>query len=352
MADLRIDGCRGEGGGQIVRTALALAVTLGRSVVLTDIRANRRRPGLQPQHLAAVRALAAVGRAEVRGAALGSSELEFRPQRIRSANYRIDVAESRGSAGSTMLVFQALLLPLVHASEPSHLTLLGGTHVPWSPPVHYVRDVFLPAVRALGVEATVTLVRWGWYPTGGGVVEADVSPTPMLRGFSASEPSPLVRVVGTSAVSRLPRTIAERQACQLRARLAAEDVATTVETLEDSTARSPGTFVGLAVPGRAGFSALGRRGIPAERVADEAVDALLAYRASRGALDAHLADQLLPFLALAREASSFTCEAISPHLRTVAWLLGEMLPVTIELADGPPALVRVVPRAMTPVPPR
>jgi RNA 3'-terminal phosphate cyclase (ATP) len=283
----------------------------------------------------------------VRGAELGSSELEFRPERLRGGAYRVDVAELRGSAGSTMLIFQALLLPLVHASEPSRLTLLGGTHVPWSPPFHYVRDVFLPAVRALGVDASVTLERWGWYPVGGGIVEASVTPASALRPFSAAEPPSLAPVAGTSAVSRLPRTIAERQARQARERLAAEDVATAMEILEDSTARSPGTFVGLVAPGRAGFSALGRRGVPAERIADEAVDGLLAFRASRGAIDARLADQLLPFLALARGPSSFTCEAISSHLRTVAWLVGEMLPVTIELADGPPARVRVFPQGAT-----
>jgi len=347
VADLRIDCSRGEGGGQIVRTALALAVTLGHPLVLTNIRANRRRPGLQPQHLAAVRALAAISRADVRGAELDSCELEFRPRDLRGGDYRIDVAELRGSAGSTTLIFQALLLPLVHAAEPSHLTLLGGTHVPWSPPLHYVRDVFLPAVRGLGVDSRVSLVRWGWYPAGGGMIEADVSPASMLRGLRADEPPPLAHVVGMSAVSSLPRAIADRQAHQARDRLSREGVTATIETVEDVTARGPGTFVGLVVPGRAGFSALGRRGVPAERIADEAVDALLAYRASRGALDAHLADQLLPFLVLAREPSSFTCEAISPHLRTLAWVLGELVPVSIELDEGPPARVRTLPHGGT-----
>jgi RNA 3'-phosphate cyclase len=343
VSGLSIDGSRGEGGGQILRTALALAVTLGRSVAVTRIRANRARPGLQPQHLAAVRALARIGDADVRGGELGSTELDFHPRHVRGGEHRVDVGELRGSAGSTTLIFQALLLPLIHASEPSRIRLVGGTHVPWSPPAHYVRDVFLPAVRALGVDAALTLARWGWYPEGGGVIEATVSPASALRGFHAEQPAPLTRVTGTSAVSRLPRTIAERQACQAARRLAAHGIATDLETLEDTTARGPGTFIGLVVPGRAGFSSLGRRGVPAERVADEAVDALLEYRASRTALDAHLADQLLPILSLAREPSSFTCERISPHLRTVAWLCAEMLPVAIELTDGPPARVHVVP---------
>jgi RNA 3'-terminal phosphate cyclase (ATP) len=343
VSDLRIDGSRGEGGGQIVRTALALAVTLGRSVVIRNIRANRPRPGLQPQHLAAVRALAAVGGARVHGAELGSRALEFRPTYLRGGDHRADVAELRGSAGSTTLILQALLLPLVHATAPSRLVLLGGTHVPWSPPFPYVHDVFLPVLRTLGVDASARLLRWGWYPVGGGEVEARVAPAPVLHPFSADEPPPLARIAGISAVSRLPRTIAERQARQARERLATAGVTATIDIVEDSSARSPGTFVGLFVPGRAGFSALGRRGVPAERIADEAVDALLAFRATRGAVDAHLADQLLPFLAMARGASRFTCEAISSHLRTVAWLLGKMLPVTIELADGPPACVRVTP---------
>jgi RNA 3'-terminal phosphate cyclase len=170
----------------------------------------------------------------------------------------------------------------------------------------------------------------------------DVVPGGPLAGLVA-EARDEVRVVGLSAVARLPRTIAERQARQADARLAAAGVAARIAIEEAPDAGGPGTVVLLAQRGRAGFSALGRRGVPAERIADAAVDALLAWRATGAALDTHLADQLLPFLALARGPSRFTCATVTPHLATVAAVVGTLLPVAITLEPGPPARVTVTP---------
>ncbi len=345
---LTLDGSYGEGGGQILRTALSLAVVLGRPVRLTRIRARRPKPGLQPQHLTVVRALAAISDAEVVGDALDSTELTFAPRDLRGGDYRFDVGAIKGSAGSVSLLFQALLLPLAFAQSSSWLTLRGGTHVPWSPPVHYLTEVFLPALAQIGVEAQLTLRRWGWYPAGGGGVEVAVAPTRGLRGFVVEAPGTPMSIRGLSAVSRLPRSIAERQRRRALERLAAAGLGAEIAVEEDATARSPGTLVFLALPGRAGFSALGRRGVPAERVADEAVDALLRYRESGAAVDEHLADQLVPFLALAGDGSAFTCPAVSLHLRTVAWVVQQFVPVRLALEDGPPARVEISP---SPVPP-
>jgi RNA 3'-terminal phosphate cyclase (ATP) len=341
---LALDGSHGEGGGQILRTALALAVTLRRPVALNRIRTGRPKPGLRPQHLTVVRALAAISDAEVAGDALDSTELRFVPRALEAGSYRFDVGAVRGSAGSVSLLFQALLLPLASASAPSHLTLIGGTHVPWSPPVHYLTEVFLPALEQLGGRATLTLTRWGWYPAGGGEVEASIAPAAGLRGFTPGAPgAPGARlpVTGLSAVSRLPRGIAERQRRRALERLSAAGISAEIALAEDASARGPGTLLFLAEHARAGFSALGRRGVPAEQVADEAVDALLAYRASGAAVDEHLADQLVPFLALAGADSDVTCPAISSHLATVAWVVEQFLPVRIELAAGSPARVRI-----------
>lgn len=338
---LALDGSHGEGGGQILRTALALAVTLRRPVALNRIRTGRPKPGLRPQHLTVVRALAAISNAEVAGDALDSTELRFVPRALEAGSYRFDVGAVRGSAGSVSLLFQALLLPLASASAPSHLTLIGGTHVPWSPPVHYLTEVFLPALERLGGRATLTLTRWGWYPAGGGEVEASIGPTAGLRGFTPGAPGARLPVTGLSAVSRLPRGIAERQRRRALERLSAAGISAEIALAEDASARGPGTLLFLAKRGRAGFSALGRRGVPAEQVADEAVDALLAYRASGAAVDERLADQLVPFLALATADSDVTCPAISSHLATVAWVVEQFLPVRIELAAGPPARVRI-----------
>jgi RNA 3'-terminal phosphate cyclase (ATP) len=333
---LTLDGSYGEGGGQIVRAALSLAVALGRPVHITAVRARRRRPGLQPQHLTAVRALAEICDARVAGAALGSAELTFVPRALRPGAYRFDV----GTAGAVALVFQALLFPLTRADGASEVILVGGTHVPWSPPFQYLSDVFLPALATMGVVAVADLRRWGWYPRGGGEVAATVVPRRPLRGFVA-EDVPSGPVHGLSAVSRLPRSIAERQRHRAVERLAAAGVTADIDVQEDASALGAGTLVFLAMHGRAGFSALGRRGLPAEHVADAAADALLGFLASGAAIDDCLADQLLPFLALAEGSSSFTCPSLSSHLATVAWVVEQFLPRRVMLEPGPPARVRV-----------
>jgi RNA 3'-terminal phosphate cyclase (ATP) len=340
---LTLDGSHGEGGGQIVRTALSLAVARGRAVRLTSIRAGRPRPGLQPQHLAVVRALAAISDAEVRGDALDSTTLSFAPRGLRGGAYTFDVGAERASAGAVSLLCQALLLPLALARSPSRLTLIGGTHVPWSPPAHYLGDVFFPALRRIGVAATLDVRRWGWFPAGGGEIGVTVEPAREIGGFVAEPPAAAPVVKGLSAVSRLHRSIVERQRRRVEERLAAAGVACEIASVDDGTALGPGTLVFLAVPARAGFSALGRRGLPAERVADLAVDELLAYLASGAVVDDHLADQLVPFLALGVHASRFTCPTLSRHLETVAWTVRQLLPADIQLGRGRPTDVVITP---------
>ena len=340
---LTLDGSRGEGGGQILRTALSLAVLLGRSVALTGIRAARPKPGLRPQHLTVVRALAAISDADVVGDALGSTELRFNPRTLRGGDHRFDIGAIQGSAGSVTLLFQALLLPLSFAPEPSRLSLVGGTHVSGSPPVPYLTDVYLPALGRIGVRAEVRLRRWGWYPAGGGEIEATVQPTQGLLGFVLEGLPGFGSVRGLSAVSRLPRSIAERQRRRAVERLAAAGVSAEITVEEDATAVGPGTMLFLAVPGRAGFTALGRRGVPAERVADEAVDGLLGFRESGAGVDEHLADQIVPFLALSREESDLTSPTPSSHLRTVTWVVQQFVQARIALDEGPVARLRIAP---------
>jgi RNA 3'-phosphate cyclase len=249
----------------------------------------------------------------------------------------------RGSAGAVSLVFQALLLPLSRAAAPSQLTLIGGTHVAWSPSFHYLSDVFVPLLAEGGIRARVVLHRWGWYPRGGGEVEAAITPGPVARALVLETTPPGGSLVGLTAVSHLPRSIAERERRRVEERLATAGLAAQIALVEDATALGPGTSVFLGMPGRCGFSALGRRGLPAEAVADAAVDALLAHRASGAALDDHLADQIVPFLALGAAPSTFTCPTLSSHLRTVAWVVDAFLPGRITLEGGMPARVRVFP---------
>jgi RNA 3'-terminal phosphate cyclase (ATP) len=281
-----------------------------------------------------VRALAAISDATLSGDAFDSMSVTFVPHRVWGGDYTFDVGTDRASAGSVSLLCQALILPLCLVGSPSRLTLIGGTHVPWSPPIHYLRDVFFPALHEIGIEVSLRLRRWGWYPAGGGAIEVSIAPVGEMAAFDASAAATPTIVTGLSAVSRLPRSIAERQRARIQERLAAARVTCDIELVEDATAVSPGTLVFLAVPGRAGFSALGRRGLPAERVADLAVDQLLAYLASGAAVDEHLADQLVPFLAIGAHTSRLTCPNLSRHLETVAWVTRQFVPATIDLVRG------------------
>ena len=329
-----IDGSYGEGGGAVLRNSLSLSAVLGEPITVENIRVKRPNPGLQAQHLTAVRALASVCRAKVEGAELRSSTLTFEPQSApQSGEYSWDVAEARkgGSAGSASLVFQALLVPLLVADGDSRLFLGGGTHVAWSPPFHYLQSVYLPALRQMGVNARVDLERWGWYPVGGGVMTAQIAggrdTFTQMPGFQCSDRGELGRLSGISAVANLPGHIAERQKRQAESVLRAEGLEPEIEIV-DAPATGRGTMLFLAAEFenvRAGFTSLGRRGKPAEQVAEEACNQFLQYYRSGAALDEHLADQIILPLALAEGPSSFTTCRVTQHLMTNAWIVERLL---------------------------
>jgi RNA 3'-phosphate cyclase len=323
---LHLDGSYGEGGGQILRTSLSFSALLGAPVRIERIRAGRSKPGLRPQHLAAVRALARITHAEVSGAELHSRELTFKPRTPQPGHYLFDVAEKTGSAGSVTLIAQALLPPLLNTTGPSTLVLRGGTHVPWSPTAHYLMHVFLPALAQLGGRAALTLERWGWYPRGGGEVRLTVDPGPELTPVAwQTEPAP-ASFRAISAVSRLPEHVARRQAARLQERLGPE---LAVELIA-AGGLDPGSLVFLWGP-RAGFDSLGARGKPAEKVADEAADAYLAFRRRQAAVDPHLADQIVLYLARARGPSSLITSEITSHLLTNLWVIEQFLGPTFRV---------------------
>ncbi len=323
---LSLDGSYGEGGGQILRTALALAALTGAPVRIESIRAGRAKPGLRHQHLTAVKALARVSQAEVAGADLGSQALTFTPGPLRGGHYRFDVAETTGSAGAVSLIAQALLPPLLTAESPATIILQGGTHVPWSPPAHYLSHVFLPALALMGAAVDMSLERWGWYPRGGGEMRLTIKPARALTGVEWRTPAAATFFRAISAAAQLPEHVARRQAARVAARLGE---ATPVSIITAS-GRDPGSLVFIWGP-QAGFAALGARRKPAEQVADEAVEAYLAFRASGAALDRHLADQILIYLALAEGPSSFTTEAITSHLLTNVWVIEQFLGPRFEV---------------------
>jgi RNA 3'-terminal phosphate cyclase (ATP) len=323
---LHLDGSYGEGGGQILRTAISLAATLEQPVRIANIRAGRAKPGLRPQHLTAVLALARITNAEVTGAELHSRELTFRPRQPQPGQYLFDVAEKTGSAGSVTLLAQALLPPLLAAGRPSSLILRGGTHVAWSPPAHYLLHVFLPALAQLGAPAEMTLNRWGWYPRGGGELALEIRPAPSLAGVEWRTPPDYRSFRAISASSRLPEHIRRRQGERLRTRLGPR---LPVDFIE-AGGLDPGSMVLLYGP-QAGFDALGARGKPAEQVADAAVDAFLTFQDRRAAVDRHLADQIVLYLARARGPSSFITPEITLHLLTNLWVIEQFLGPIFEV---------------------
>jgi RNA 3'-terminal phosphate cyclase (ATP) len=354
MPDLvTVDGSYGEGGGQIVRTSLSLAALLGVPVRIDNVRAGRKRPGLQAQHLTAVRMAAQICDAEVTGAELGSTTLHFAPRtRPTPGNYSLDVAQMRkgGSAGAVTLVLQTVLVPLARADGPSRITLYGGTHVAWSPPVHYITHVYLPTLARWGYRAEVHLDCWGWYPIGQGMLRATIQPhEPVPIAFEALAPGKDRRVWGLSAASNLPRHVVERQRRRALKLLKKAGLRAEIEEVADAPTRSQaskGSFVFLVAEcehGVAGFSALGARGKPAERVAEEAFRELRAWQRSGAALDSHLADQVILPLALAGGPATFTTSAVTQHLLTNAWAVEQFLPVHIAVEGkvGQPGRVRI-----------
>ncbi len=339
MSALVIDGAHGEGGGQIVRTAVAIAAITGRPIRIERVRAGRPKPGLAAQHLASIHAAAAVCRAALAGDTLGSATLDFAPAGSpRAGDYLFDVGVERagGSAGAAALVLQTVLLPLALAGGRSTVVLRGGTHNPWSPPFDYLRDVWLPALASMGVAATAALARWGWYPVGRGEIRATVEGGARPGPLRCEERGALVRVGGRAVASRLPAHIPERMAARARAALAADGIAAEL-AVEQVEAACPGTGIFLAAEyehARAGFGAFGVRGKPAEAVAEEAVAALLAHRRAGAALDLHLADQLLLPAALAAAPSLFTVERPTRHLTTNADLIERFGLARIAVAAG------------------
>ena len=329
---LTIDGSFGEGGGQILRTALALAAILQRPVEIRNIRGGRKKPGLRPQHLAAVKALAKVTSAQVRGAEVGSTRLYFEPCQLKGGTYTLDI----GTAGSTALVLQAVMPGLLFAEDPSRMTITGGTHVPWSPCFHYLKEIFVPAVSEMGGMVSLEIGPWGWYPKGGGRVVTSISPVGGLSAVDRTNRGGLTGMTVLSAVSNLPAGIGERQRDQALKGLRGQGYhATSVELLKGPSP-GPGTVVFLKAEfeqGAAGFTSLGQRGKPAETVADEASSAFLQFIASGAAVDSHLADQLALYMALAKGRSSLVVQTITKHLLTNMWVIEQFLPVAFEVNE-------------------
>ena len=320
---LEIDGSYGEGGGQLVRTAVALSAVTGKDIRVTNIRKNRPNPGLKQQHLKALEVTARICEARVSGLFPGSTELSFAPVEIKGGKYDIDI----GTAGSITLLLQCLMPALPFAKEKVELTVRGGTDVAWAPTVDYLQQVTFRALERLGYAGNVTLKEHGYYPKGGGKVSAFFEPC-RLRGFHFLKEEEEIR--GISHASNLPAHVPLRQAEAASARLLEAGYPSLIET-QSFEAFSTGSGITLWA-GYVGGSALGERGLPAEKVGKRAAEEVITELKARACVDMHLADQLIPYMALAGN-SSYTVRELSLHAATNIWVTEQFLDVKFRIEE-------------------
>lgn len=326
MPGLDIDGSFGEGGGQILRTSLALSLITGTPFRIRNVRQARSKPGLRRQHLTALRATARIGNARIEGDAVGSREVAFTPGRMEGGEYEFDV----GTAGSTTLVFQTVLPALLQCSGPSTLTLVGGTHNHGGPPWDFIETVFLPALRRMGASVSTRFERYGFAPAGEGRWQAEIQPS-SLRPYEFKKRGEPGECCVRAIVSNLPVSIAERELSVIRARLTWPDSAYRLETVESA---GPGNVVMIS----GSFSCaselstgFGQRGVRAERVARDALDCWRRYDQADVPIGEHLADQLLLPMAIARGGRMLTVKP-TLHTRTNAEVISRFLPIRFAIS--------------------
>lgn len=330
---LEIDGSFGEGGGQILRTAVALSSITKKPIRITNIRAKRSNPGLNYQHMASIKSVAKLCEAEVSGVEKGSSQIEFHPKKISGGKYHFDIL----TAGSTTLVLQACLLPSLFASEPTRLTITGGTDVKWSPPIDYYKNVFSPILHKMGADISIIMGRRGHYPKGGGEIAALVKPISNLEQLELIERGELKTIKGIAHVSNLPNKIAQRMKHTALLKLVDyKDVKVSEEHHPMDKDPAPGVGTGIVLWACyentvLGANGLGEKGVPAERVGQIACENLQTEMNSKATLDVHAADQFLPFMALAKGESVFTTRELSDHAKTNIWLVEKFLDVNFEV---------------------
>ncbi len=337
-AMLTIDGSHGEGGGQVLRTSLSLSMCLRRPFRIINIRAARRQPGLRPQHLAAVRAAAAIAGAKVDGDTIGSRALTFGPGEIRTGAYRFDI----GTAGSTTLVLQTVLPALLTAMGSSHLTLLGGTHNPLAPAFEFLQRAFLPLLHRMGAQLSARLDRPGYFPAGGGVLDVWVEPAAQLAPLHLPERGAVHAIRAWATVANLPQHIAHRELAVLQQRLDLDSDDLRVKV--DTKATGSGNVVNVEVACEhitEVFTGFGERGVRAETVAERLAHRVQRYLAAEVAVGEHLADQLLVPMALAGDGAFLTLKP-SPHAVTNMDVIRNFMDIDIERHEVAPDRWRVV----------
>ena len=336
-----IDGSEGEGGGQVLRNALALSLITALPFRIENIRGKRSRPGVMRQHVTAVEAACAIGGAECEELAVGASTLTFTPGKVVPGEHLFAV----GTAGSTSLVLQTILPVLMLAGAPSRLRLEGGTHNMLAPPFEFIERCFLPIVNRMGPRVSAKLIRHGFYPAGGGCVEVEIAPAASLTQIEVVERGAFLGADGEALIAGLPGEIAVREVAAVRKVLGWEEDRLRIRQLPDEV--GPGNIVMLearfenATEMTSGF---GKLGVPAQAVGEHAARRMAGYLESTAAVGPYLADQLLLPMALAG-GGSFTSVKPSRHARTAADIIAMFLPIGVRFdeKEGGRHLVRVEP---------
>jgi RNA 3'-terminal phosphate cyclase (ATP) len=329
---LKIDGSMGEGGGQVLRTSLALSALTGQPFAIENIRSNRRKPGLMRQHLTAVQAAARVCNAQVEGDAIGSQALRFSPGPVVPGVYELAV----GTAGSATLVLQTILPPLLTASGPSRVRIEGGTHNPMAPPFDFLERSFLRVVNGMGPRVSARLERWGFYPAGGGVVTVEIDPAARLRPIEILERGEIRERSARAVVAGLPASIARKELASIGGGLGLDQ--SSLEVCELPAAYGPGNVVSVELAMDTHheiFTAFGEKGVPAPVVGESVVRDVREYLASGQPVGEHLADQLLIPFAMAG-GGAFRTGPASRHLLTNVDVVRRFLSVSLRCAEHAP----------------
>ena len=327
---LVIDGSTGEGGGQIIRTSLALSLVTGKPFRVERVRANREKPGLRQQHLTAVKAAAEIAAAKVEGAAVGALEFTFIPGSVTPGDYVFRI----GTAGSATLVLQTILPPLMIATRSSTVKLEGGTYNVHAPPYDFLEKTFLPLVNRTGAQVLIELERYGFYPPGGGRFNVLIEPALKFQRLDLLERGRILAERARALVVNLPRSIADRELAVIKERMGLRDEQLQVEISDNAISR--GNVVMIEIESEhltEVFTRVGERGVPAETVALKAVEEAQEYLKTEAPVGEHLADQLLIPLALSR-GGSFVTGSLSLHTTTNIKIIKKFLDVDITAAQA------------------
>jgi RNA 3'-terminal phosphate cyclase (ATP) len=325
---IEIDGSWGEGGGSIVRISTALSALVSKPIHIYNIRAKRSKNGMAAQHINSVKSVGQISNAAIDGLCLGSSEFDFYPGELKSGNFHLDVK----TAGSIGLILQSFMIIAPFASKSSKIQITGGTDIRWAPSIDYIKNVTLPVLEKMGYRANIDLIKRGHYPKGGGEVKAEIFPLKKLDSINLLKPE-IDSIKGISHASNLPIHVAERQAASAEKILKKTGYDVDIEIEHSSNNSGPGSGIVLWAQGntRLGGSSIGKPGKYAEIVGKEAADELLNSLEKNSILDEHMADQIIPYMAIARN-SEVKVSKLSSHALTNLNVVQKFLSTEFEVS--------------------